>query len=168
MSAQQMQDLLNALENMKDGLQQPGGDEGQKSPARRRMGQGQGQSLALVESFTKPGGADAKDGSAFRHVPGSEHDTGHPDKLFADTTQDAPDRTGCRRTGSKGCSAKRRVVPGTHQFALRPREGRAGRYRDLYEAMAPAAQNTPSSRRTSRSARVNFVRRYFENIRPQN
>ncbi len=41
------------------------------------------------------------------------------------------------------------------------------RYRDLYEAMAPGAQNTVEQENIPLGSR-NFVRRYFENIRPQN
>ncbi len=162
MTAQQMQDLLNALENMKDGLQQPGGD-GDK-PGQPQDGQGQGQSLALVESFTKNGGVDGKPGDQPSGMPGGEHDTGHPDKLFADTQAEAPKEGQAHRLEGmlgNGESLQELVhAPSGPAKASR-------RYRDLYEAMAPGAQNTVEQENIPLGSR-NFVRRYFENIRPQN
>ena len=161
-TAQQMQDLLNALENMKDGLQQPGGDG--DNPGQPQDGQGQGQSLALVESFTKNGGIDGKPGDQPSGVPGGEHDAGHPDKLFSDTQAEAPKEGQAHRLEGmlgNGESLQELVhAPSGPAKASR-------RYRDLYEAMAPGAQNTVEQENIPLGSR-NFVRRYFENIRPQN
>ena len=86
MSEQQMQDLLNALENMKDGLQ-PGG-EGQ-TPGLPTDGQEGGKSLALVESFAKKNGGDAQNGQQPAGMPGSERDPGTNDHLLAEHAADA-------------------------------------------------------------------------------
>ena len=162
MTPQQMQDLLNALENMKDGLQQPGGEGSQPGPPQGDPGQG--QSLALVESFTKNGGADSKNGQP-GGLPGSEHDAGHPDKLFADApTADAPKQSQAHRIeGVLGDGASLQALinsPSGPARASRP-------YRELYEAMAPGAQNSVEQENIPLGSR-NLVRRYFENIRPQN
>lgn len=161
MTAQQMQELLNALENMKDGLQQPGEDgQPQGSP---QEGQGQGQSLALVESFTKKGGMDDKGGGQPSGMPGGEHDGGHPDKLFADTPADAPRSGQAHRL--EGVLGEGESLQELVNSPSGP--AKAGRrYRDLYEAMAPAAQNTVEQENIPLGSR-HFVRRYFENIRPQ-
>ena len=161
MTAQQMQDLLNALENMKDGLQQPGDGSPDGPP---QDGQGQGQSLALVESFAKNGGADAKAGDQPSGMPGGEHDTGHPDKLFGATPVDAAKQSQAHRL--EGVLGNGESLQELVNSPSGP--AKAGRrYRDLYEAMAPAAQDTVEQENIPLGSR-SFVRRYFENIRPQN
>ena len=67
MSEQQLQDLINSLENMKEGLQ-PGG-EGQ-TPGSPGDGQEGGQSLALVESFANKAGGDSHGGEKPSGMPG--------------------------------------------------------------------------------------------------
>ena len=163
MTAQQMQSLLNALENMKDGLQQPGGDGSNPGPP--QDGPGEGQSLALVESFTKNGGIDGKPGDQPSGVPGGEHDSGHPDKLFADTPPDAPKIEGQahRLEGVLGNGESLQELVNSPSGPAKA----SRRYRELYEAMAPGAQNTVEQENIPLGSR-NFVRRYFENIRPQN
>ena len=162
MTAKQMQDLLNALENMKDGLQQ-GGEDG-KSDGSPQDRQGQGQSLAMVESFTKNGGGDPKAGDVPSGMPGSEHDTGHPEKLFGETPADAPKQGQVHRLeGMLGNGESLQELVNSPSGPAKA--GR--RYRDLYEAMAPAAQDTVEQENIPLGSR-SFVRRYFENIRPQN
>ena len=163
MTAKQMQDLLNALENMKDGLQQPGGDG--QSPGSPNDRQGEGQSLALVESFTNNGGLDGKPGDKPSGMPGGEHDTGHPDNIFTDKPSDLPKPQGQahRLEGMLGDGSSLQELVDSPSGPAKA--GR--RYRDLYEAMAPAAQDTVEQENIPLGSR-NFVRRYFENIRPQN
>ena len=158
MTEKQLQDLINALENMKDGMQ-PGGDPPQGP------GQGSQQSLALVEQFGKnPGGHSPPDGKP-SGLPGGEHDTGHPDKLFADQPPDAARIQGeaHRLEGMLGDGASLQQLTGATGGPAR-----AGRpYRDLYEAMAPAAQDSVEQENIPLGSR-HFVRQYFENIRPPN
>ena len=164
MTAQQMQELLNALENMKDGLQQPGDDGKPQDSPGDGQGQGQGQSLAMVESFTKEGGAAPKGGDQPSGMPGGEHDTGHPDKLFNDTPVDAPKQGQAHRL--EGVLGNGESLQELINSPSGP--AKAGRrYRDLYEAMAPAAQDSVEQENIPLGSR-SFVRRYFENIRPQN
>ena len=162
MSEQQLQDLLNALENAKEGLQPNG--EGQ-APGSPDGGQEGRQSLALVESFAKQSGGDPHGGEKPSGMPGSEHDEGTNDHLLADRAADAPKPAGPskRLEGMLGDGASLRELVGA---ASGP--ARAGRpYRDLYEAIAPAEQNSVEQENIPLGSRV-FVRRYFENIRPQN
>ncbi len=162
MTAQQMQDLLNSLENMKDGLQQPGTDG--DSPGQPQDSPGSGQSLALVESFTKNGGADSKADGPPSGMPGGEHDEGHPDKLFGETPAAAPTQSQAHRLeGMLGNGESLQELVNSPSGPAKA--GR--RYRDLYEAMAPAAQDTVEQENIPLGSR-SFVRRYFENIRPQN
>ena len=156
MTEKQLQDLISALENMKDGMQ-PGGDPAQG----QGPGEGSPQSLALVEQSGKnPGGNSPANGK-----PGSEHDTGHPDKLFADQPPDAAKIQGeaHRLEGMLGDGASLQQLTGA---AGGP--ARAGRpYKDLYDAMAPAAQDSVEQENIPLGSR-HFVRQYFENIRPPN
>ena len=160
MTEKQLQDLISALENMKDGMQ-PGGDP----PPGQGQGEGAQRSLALVEQFgQKPGGNPAPDGKP-GGMPGGEHDTGHPDKLFSDQPPDAARKQGeaHRLEGMLGDGASLQQLTGA---AGGP--ARAGRpYKDLYEAMAPAAQDSVEQENIPLGSR-HFVRQYFENIRPPN
>ena len=158
MTEKQLQDLISALENMKDGMQ-PGGDPPQG------QGQGDQRSLALVEQFGQnPGGHPAPDGKP-GGMPGGEHDTGHPDKLFSDQPPDAARTQGeaHRLEGMLGDGASLQQLTGA---AGGP--AKAGRpYKDLYDAMAPAAQDSVEQENIPLGSR-HFVRQYFENIRPPN
>jgi hypothetical protein len=158
MTEKQLEDLINALENMKEGLQ-PGGDPKQGS------GEGSQQSLALMEQYgQQPGGVPPADGKPSGHA-GSEHDPGHPDKLYADQPPDAARLQGQahRLEGMLGDGASLQQLTGA---AGGP--AKAGRpYRDLYEAMAPAAQESVEQENIPLGSR-HFVRQYFENIRPPN
>ena len=162
MSEQQMQDLLNALENMKEGLQ-PG--DGGQNPGSPGDGQPGAQSLALVESFANKGGGEPQAGEKPSGLPGSEHDSGTNDHLLADRPPDAPKPEGSARRleGVLGDGASLQELVGATAGPARASRG----YRNLYEAIAPAEQNSVEQENIPLGSRF-FVRRYFENIRPQN
>ncbi len=163
MSERQLQDLLNALENMKDGLQ-PGDGEGQ-APGSPKDGQAGGQSLALVESFTKKGSGDASNGEKASGMPGSEHDEGTNEHLLSDRAAETtrPEGPAKRLEGMLGDGASLQELVGATANPARAGRG----YRNLYEAIAPAEQNSVEQENIPLGSRF-FVRRYFENIRPQN
>ena len=162
MSEKQLQDLLNSLENMKEGLQ-PGG-EGQ-TPGSPGDGQEGNQSLALVESFAKKGGGDLPDGQQPTGMPGSEHDQGTNDHLFAERAAEGSRSEGPARRleGILGDGASLQELVGARADAARASRP----YRNLYEAIAPAEQNSVEQEDIPLGSRF-FVRRYFENIRPAN
>lgn len=152
----QLQNLLNALENMKAGLPGQGGSPG--SPSDSQAGE---PSLAVMESFApKPG--DSGVGNQPSGLPGSEHDTGTSDKLFAD--RPLADPKGARATRLEGLlgdgqSLQQLVgAASDHAKANRP-------YRELYNAMAPAAQDAVEQEDIPLGSRF-FIERYFNNIRP--
>ena len=157
MTQQQLQDLLNALENMKAGLQ-PGGESGENS------GGGQ-QSLASVEAFNKGRGEGSPKGDKATGMPGSEHDEGTNDHLFADQPPDVPKAEGNakRIEGALGDGATLQELVGATSGPARA----SRQYRDLYEAIAPAEQSSVEQENIPLGSR-HLVRRYFENIRPQN
>ena len=156
MTEQQLQDLLNSLENMKEGLQ-PGGEP---------MGNGQGmpQSLASVEAFAKQRGDGKSQGDKASGMPGSEHDQGTNEHLFADKPLDLKVDGNARRIeGALGDGQTlQELVGGNNGPAKASRQ-----YRDLYEAIAPAEQNSVEQENIPLGSR-HLVRRYFEEIRPQN
>jgi chemotaxis protein histidine kinase CheA len=156
-NAQAMQQLLSALQNMKfgEGQSQPGG---QQQP-------GQTPGIA-VQSFSKDtlgAGPSPGDPSRPGGEAGSERDTGTTDTPFG----------------------KDRVKPGesaqAQQIAGRQGEGQSLQqsltsagdssksnrgYKDLYEAMAPAAQEAVLQENIPLGSRF-FIKRYFESIRPK-
>ncbi len=160
MTEQQLQQLINALENMKEGLQQPGGD-GQGKGDGPTPGSG---SLAMVESFS-PGDGKQNPGSLPSGAPGSERDQGRNDKIFDDKAAVARPTTGAakRLQGMPGEGESAQELVNTAGDSSKA--GRA--YRQLYEAAAPAARDAVEQENIPLGSR-RFVRRYFENIRPQN
>ena len=161
MSEQQMQDLLNALENMKDGLQ-PGGDG--QMPGPPTDGQEGGKSLALVESFAKKNGGERPGGRQPAGCRAANTTAGPNDQLLADRAAEAQKSEGpsTRLEGMLGDGASLQELVGATANPARAGRG----YRDLYEAIAPAEQNSVEQENIPLGSRF-FVRRYFENIRPQ-
>lgn len=156
LTAQQLQELLNALENMKEGLQ-PGGS-GQGSNA------GGQQSLALVESFAKGRGENSQGGQKPTGMPGGEHDQGTNDHLFADKPSDLTTPGDAKRLeGALGDGATLQELVGANSGPAKA----SRQYRDLFEAIAPAEQSSVEQENIPLGSRT-LVRRYFENIRPQN
>lgn len=161
MTEKQLQDLINSLENMKDGLR-PGDGEG-KSSGQPQDGQGDGQgSLAMVESFGQnPSGNPGQNPSG---LPGSERDTGHPDKLYGEKPSEAVKQGEAKRLEGllgEGESLQELTSAGGGSPA---KAGR--RYKELYDAMAPAAQETVEQENIPLGSRF-YIKRYFENIRPK-
>ncbi len=163
MTAKQLQDLINSLENMKDGLR-PGDGDG-KSPGQPQDGPGEGQqSLAMVESFGQNPSGNPNPGEKPSGMPGSEHDAGHPDKLYGDKPADAARQGDAKRLEGllgEGESLQELTAAGGGSPA---RAGR--RYKELYDAMSPAAQETVEQENIPLGSRF-YIRRYFENIRPK-
>ena len=161
MTAKQLQDLINALENMKDGLRPGDGKPG----GQPQDGQGPGsQMLATVESFGANPSGDPSAGQLPTGMPGSEHDAGHPEKLYADQPADTAKTGEAHRVEGllgEGETLQELTAAGGGSPA---KAGR--RYKELYDAMAPAAQETVEQENIPLGSRV-YIRRYFENIRPK-
>ena len=160
MTQNQLQNLINALENMKAGLPNSGNGD---SPAPPLEGQGGEPSLALVESFARTQGNSPDAGNIPSGHPGTEHDAGTSDKIFSDQPPPGMKAPGVasRIEGvlGDGQSLQQLVgANGDHSKASRP-------YRELYEAMAPAAQDAVEQEDIPLGSR-RFIERYFENIRP--
>ena len=165
MTEKQLQDLINSLENMKDGLR-PGEGEGDgKSPGQPQDGQGEGQPmLATVEAFGQKPSENPSAGQQPSGMPGGEHDSGHPDKLYGDKSAGAAKHGDAKRIEGllgEGESLQELTAAGGGSPA---KAGR--RYKELYDAMAPAAQETVEQENIPLGSRF-YIRRYFENIRPK-
>ncbi len=157
MTERQLQALLSALENMKDGLQPGNGQPGD--------GNGNQRALALVESFAKSGGGQPSSGQTASGAPGSERDEGTRDNPLGDTAQARPTAAGpaSRIEGMLGNGQSLEELVGAN--ADRSKASRP--YKELYQALAPAAQDAVEQEDIPLGSRP-FIRRYFENIRPSN
>jgi hypothetical protein len=156
MTERQLESLLSALENMKDGLQQ---GNGQPSPG---DGNGNQRALAMVESFGKPGQPGG--GQAATGAPGSERDEGSRDNPLGSPAPSRPALTGpaSRIEGILGNGQSLEQLVGAN--ADRSKSSRP--YKELYQALAPAAQDAVEQENIPLGSRP-FIRRYFENIRPR-
>jgi hypothetical protein len=156
-SQQAMKSLLSALQNMKfeEGQGEPGGP-----PQAGEMPGVAMQSFAQDAQGAMPGPGDPQQPSGH---PGSERDTG---------TTDSPLGEGRNAAGKDGQ---------TQQLAGRQGDGESLQqsltsagdnsksnrgYKELYEAMAPAAQEAVLQENIPLGSRF-FIKRYFEAIRPQ-
>ena len=157
-SEQTLESLLAALQNMKSG-------EGQEQPSNQPPS-GQPSSGVKMQSFAQsnPSGAPG-DGNPLLPSghPGSEHDTGTTDSPFGkDPTaagKDAKKEQVSGRPGEGDSLQQSLTSAGTH--------GKSNRgYKNLYEAMAPAAQDAVLQENIPLGSRF-FIKRYFEAIRPQ-
>ncbi len=160
MTEKQLQDLLNSLENMKDGLRP--GDGEPNGPPQEGSGEGR-QSLAMVESFGQKSSGNPSAGDKPAGMPGSEHDGGHPEQLYGDKPADAAKAGEAHRVEGllgEGETLQQLTAAGGGGPA---KAGR--RYKELYDAMAPAAQETVEQENIPLGSRA-YIRRYFENIRP--
>ena len=155
LSNQQLQSLLNSLEDMKNGLNGNGGP-----------GQG-GMSLSLGDApppgavqTSPPGGGNSPAGGA----PGSERDPGTSELgNRPDAGAPAPPGRVARATGMLGEGETLSDFAPSTDPAAPARAGR--RYREIYDAMAPAARDSVRQENIPLGSRV-LVERYFQNIRP--
>jgi hypothetical protein len=150
---QSLKNLLAALQNLKFG-------EGQ--PARPQSGDGPPKGLVMMQgSDPKPGeGGDPRIPSG---QPGSEKDTGTTDSPFG-KDQNAPARDGQQQSlaGRLGeGETLQQFLPGVADASKSKR-----RYKELYEAMAPAAEDAVVQENIPLGSRF-FIKRYFESIRPR-
>ena len=152
--AQTLQQLLAALQNMKYG-------EGDGKP-----GDAKTQGLVAMQSFA-PGNKDGKPGAGDPRMPsgqpGSKRDTGTTDSPFGKERNDP----------GKEALAKQltgRLGEGESLSQFLPSAGddsKSGRrYKELYEAMAPAAEEAVLQENIPLGSRF-FIKRYFESIRPK-
>ncbi len=157
LTEQELQSLLNALENMKAGLSRPGGGN---LPGGQDGATGS-SSLALVESFANAGGT--KSGDTPSGGPGTEHDGGTSDHIFASRPmpEAQPGGSATRLEGMLGDGQALQELVG----AAGDHSKASARYRDLYNAMAPAAQDAVEQEDIPLGARF-FIGRYFQSIRP--
>ena len=153
-SEQTLKELLAALQNMKYGSDSPG----QKPSG--QQGQGQ-QGRVAMESFAQgtPGGEPLPVPSG---QPGSERDTGSTDTPFGDKTALSGDKA--KETALQGALGEGETLS-TLMPALGDGSKSARRYQQIYEAMAPAAQDALLQEEIPLGSRF-FIKRYFESIRP--
>jgi hypothetical protein len=154
-----LQELIAALENMKAG-DGPGGQQGSSGDF---PGGGPQISMQSFGSSTPEG--DPQGGEAGRYPsgrPGSEHDFGTTETPFGAKTE--PQEKGGE------LALKGQLNPGETLSMMLPSAGdtskAARKYKDLYEAMAPAAEDAVQQENIPLGSRF-MVRRYFEGIRPK-
>ena len=118
----------------------------------------------MVESFAKGSSDNPEPGSKPSGMPGSELDKGHSEKIFDDKAVASDPKSGVakRLEGLPGEGESLQELVNTAGDSSKA--GRA--YRQLYDAAAPAAQDTVEQENIPLGSRL-FVRRYFENIRPR-
>lgn len=157
-SAQTLQQLLAALQNMKAGGGQT--QQGDQPPS------GQSPSAVQMQSFAQsnPNGAPLPgDPSLPSGQPGSEHDTGTTDSPFGKEQnpagKDAQHQQIAGRMGDGESMQQSLQSAGDHSKSNRG-------YKNLYEAMAPAAQDAVLQENIPLGSRF-LIKRYFESIRPQ-
>jgi hypothetical protein len=157
-NAQALQNLLSALQNMKfgEGQQQPGG---QPQP-------GQSPGSVTIQSFAKgdpnapPGEGDPRLPSG---QPGSERDTGTTESpLGKDPNTPGKNASAQQLSGRQGEGESLQQSLISAGDTSKSKRG----YKQLYDAMAPAAQDAVLQENIPLGSRF-FIKRYFESIRPQ-
>lgn len=153
LTQEQLKNLLAALQNLKFGESQPGDG---------KPGEGEPKGLVAMQgSNPKPGeGGDPQMPSG---QPGSERDTGTTDSPFGK-------EKGAAATDGQQQSISGRLGQGETLRQFLPGVGDASkskrRYKELYEAMAPAAEDAVVQENIPLGSRF-FIKRYFESIRPK-
>ena len=157
MTEQEMKALLAALQNMKNGE-----GEGQQP----QTGRDQGRGLATMESFAPADGSQPGqpgDRQLPAGNPGSEKDQGTTESPLGEERDAAGKKARAQQLAG-------RLGEGETLQQFLPSAGdasRAGRrYQELYEAMAPAAQEAVLQENIPLGSRF-FIKRYFEAIRPR-
>jgi hypothetical protein len=156
-SQQAMQNILSAIQNMKYGGQQP-----QMTAGQQPMG---GAGKTLVQSFgnSAANGGQPLAGNIPSGSPGSEHDTGTTENPFgAQQKKGAESGAGTQLSGTMGEGES------LHDFISSTGDtSKSGRrYRDLYDAMLPAAEKAVEQENIPLGSRF-YIKRYFEAIRPK-
>jgi hypothetical protein len=154
-SAQTMQNLLSALQNMKFGENPPSGSpQPGQAPGKIAM-----QSFAKNDPGAQPGEGDPRLPSG---QPGSERDTGTTDSPFGkDQNETGKDAQAQQLTGRQGEGESLQQSLTSAGDGSKSKRG----YKQLYEAMAPAAQEAVLQENIPLGSRF-FIKRYFESIRP--
>ena len=158
--AQTLQQVLAALQNMKygEGDGKPGGDP--------KPGDAKTQGLVAMQSFAPPN-QNGEPGPVDPQMPGgqagSERDTGTTDTPFGkERNEPGKDEQAKQLTG--------RLGEGESLSQFLPSAGDASksnrRYKELYDAMAPAAEDAAQQENIPLGSRF-FIKRYFESIRPR-
>jgi len=155
---QSLQNLMAALQNMKAGEGES--KQGQQAQSGQQLGSVAMQSFAQAARDSQSGEGDPRLPSGH---PGGEHDAGTTDSPFG------PDKTALgkeqRREQIAGQAGE---GEGLQQSLLSAgdtsKSNRA--YKNLYEAMAPAAQDAVLQENIPLGSRF-LIKRYFEAIRPQ-
>jgi tetratricopeptide (TPR) repeat protein len=157
MTEEMLKKLLAALENMKFG-------EGQKPGENPDSKGGEGGQIS-IQSFAKSeGGPQNPDASQLPSgQPGSEKDTGTTETPFGKKESE-------RGEPGEDKSLKGRLGEGESLSQLLPTAGDTSksqrRYKELYDAMAPAAEEAIVQENIPLGSRF-FIKRYFESIRPK-
>lgn len=157
MTEQEMKALLAALQNMKNG-------EGQGDT--KQPGQGQSQGSITMESFAPPEGSNPSQPGERQMPsgnPGSEQDRGTTPSPLAG-------EAGAAGKKARNDQLSGRLGEGETLQQFLPSAGDASRasrrYQELYEAMAPAAEEAVLQENIPLGSRF-FIKRYFESIRPK-
>jgi chemotaxis protein histidine kinase CheA len=157
-SAQTMQGLMAALENMKAG-------EGENPPNGNQPPSGPQQGVA-VQSFAMNGLNGPSDGGDPRMPsghPGGEHDTGTTDSPFGPEKNPlGKDQRHEQIAGQMGEGES--LQQSLLSAGDNSKSNRA--YKNLYDAMAPAAQDAVLQENIPLGSRF-LIKRYFEAIRPK-
>lgn len=157
-SQQTMRNMLAALQNMKYGAQQERMGAGQQ--------QGNSDSKMTVQPFGKPNAQNAQQLSLTdlpSGMPGSEHDIGTTENPFgAPQKKNANEAAGIQLNGVLGEGES------LHDFmtATGDKSKSNRRYRELYNAMLPAAEDAVQQEAIPPGSRF-YIKRYFQAIRPE-
>jgi hypothetical protein len=156
LTEQEMKALLAALQNMKNGEGQDG----------KEQQSGQGQGVVSMQSFADANGEKpGQPGDPLKPSgqPGGENDKGTSEDPFG------KDRDGAGKQANSQQLAGRLGEGETLQQFL-PSAGDSSRsnrrYKELYEAMSPAAEEAVLQENIPLGSRF-FIKRYFESIRPK-
>lgn len=156
MSPQALQRLLSALEDLKQGE----GKGGQPGAAKG------GDSEILMQAFDhhSPDDQQGEKNARPTGLPGGEHDQGTTDSPFAEKSNPStPKGADLALRGLQGAGeTASQLLPGATSDDSKARR----KYKELYEAMAPAAEEAVQQENIPLGSRY-FVKRYFEAIRPK-
>jgi tetratricopeptide (TPR) repeat protein len=157
---QAMKNLLQALQNMKFGDPQ----QGQTAQGNPKPGENPSGTMTL--SFGQPPTGEGMEiplPGLPSGEPGSDNDTGTSDSPFGGRQSPIADEgTASQLGGTLGeGESLSDLVPATGDQTKSTR-----RYRELYEAMAPAAEDAVLQENIPLGSRF-YIRRYFESIRPK-